>query len=400
MKIVERYILRRTLSIAVIALVWTLAIVWTVQVLGRINVVTDSGQSALTFLHLATLLMSSIIPVILPFAVLIAVAQTLTVMNNDSELVVISAAGTPRRATIRPILIVAVGACLLSFFVQNVIDPQARIGVRTLLAKASADLLSSVVQEGSFRRVQKGLFVQVGERLPDGRLGRIFVADSRQKNVDLAYYAKEGVVTDTNDRGLLIMTDGVVHRHTPTGEVSVIRFDSYTLDLSAFASARAYLVIGAGDRGVFYLADPDPEDPLFKQNPQEFRAFFHIRLTEWIYPLVFGLLAFAVAGDARSHREARIPPLGAALAMALVVRWLGYYVGNEAESKEAFIPLLYAVPLVSMSISTWFISTNRTLELPVHWLDRINALVTGAGDRLTVFRLRLLGASRVAGGSR
>lgn len=399
MKIVERYILRRTLSIAVIALFWTLAIVWTVQVLGRINVVTDSGQSALTFLHLATLLMSSIIPVILPFAVLIAVAQTLTVMNNDSELVVISAAGTSRMATIRPVLIIAFGACMLSFFVQNVIDPQARIGVRTLLAKASADILSSVVQEGNFRRVQKDLFVQVGERLPDGRLGRIFVADSRQKDVDLAYYAKEGVVTDVNDRGLLIMTDGVVHRRTPGGEVSVIRFESYTLDLSAFASARAYLVIGASDRGVFYLADPDPEDPLFKLKPQEFRAVFHIRLTEWMYPLVFGLLAFAVAGDARSHREARIPPLGAALTMALVVRWLGYYVGNQAESKEVFIPLLYAVPLGSMSISTWFIATNRTLELPVHWIDRISRIAGGAVDRLTLFRLRLSGASRAVGGS-
>ena len=400
MKIVERYILRRTLSIAVIAMVWTLAIVWTVQVLGRINVVTDSGQSALTFLHLATLLMSSIIPVILPFAVLIAVAQTLTVMNNDSELVVISAAGTPRWATSRPSFSAETAAGVLACVLHHDSHPQSRVGVRTLLAKASADLLSSVVQEGSFRRIQKGLFVQVGERLPDGRLGRIFVADSRQKNVDLAYYAKEGVVTDTNDRGVLVMTDGVVHRRTPAGEVSVIRFDSYTLDLSAFASARAYLVIGAGDRGIFYLADPDPNDPLFKAHPQEFRAFFHIRLTEWIYPLVFGLLAIAVAGDARSHREARIPPLGAALAMALVLRWLGYYVGNEAESKDVFIPLLYAVPLGSMSISMFIIATNRTLELPVHWLDRISALVTAMGDRLTVFRLRLLGASRVAGGTR
>lgn len=158
-------------------------------------------------------------------------------------------------------------------------------------------------------------------------------------------------------------------------------------------------MIGAGDRGIFYLADPDPNDPMFKFNPQEFRAFFHIRLAEWIYPLVFGLLAIAVAGDARSHREARIPPLAAALAMALVVRWLGYYVGNQAESKEVFIPFLYAVPLGSMSISIWFIATNRTLELPVHWLDRINALVTAAADRLTVLRLRLLGASRIARGA-
>ncbi|MGO4839267.1 LptF/LptG family permease, partial [Rhizobiaceae sp. 2RAB30] len=96
MKIIERYILRRTFVVALAALFWTLAVVWTVQALSRINLVTDSGQSALAFFHLATLVLPSIIPVVLPFAVAIGVSQTLTMMNSDSELAVISAAGSSR----------------------------------------------------------------------------------------------------------------------------------------------------------------------------------------------------------------------------------------------------------------------------------------------------------------
>ena len=61
-----------------------------------------------------------------------------------------------------------------------------------LLSTARADLLSTVVQEGSFRKIDDGLFIQIGERLPDGRLGGIFVADLRTKDVDLVYYAKNG----------------------------------------------------------------------------------------------------------------------------------------------------------------------------------------------------------------
>ena len=62
MKVVERYVLRRVLDLFVAALFWTLAIVWTTQVLARIDLVTDSGQSALTFFEIATLILPSIIP--------------------------------------------------------------------------------------------------------------------------------------------------------------------------------------------------------------------------------------------------------------------------------------------------------------------------------------------------
>ncbi|TIW72316.1 MAG: LPS export ABC transporter permease LptF, partial [Mesorhizobium sp.] len=45
MKVVERYIMRRALTMFLAALVWTLAIVWTTQVLAKIDLVTDNGQS-------------------------------------------------------------------------------------------------------------------------------------------------------------------------------------------------------------------------------------------------------------------------------------------------------------------------------------------------------------------
>lgn len=397
MTIIEKYVLRRVLTFAALTLFWSIGIVWTVQVLGRINVVTDSGQSAFTFFKLATMLLPSIVPLILPFAVLIGTAQTLSVMNSDSELVVVSAAGSPRRAIYRPILMLSLATCLISFVVQNVVNPDARIGVRTLLAEASADLLSSVVQAGSFRKIENGLFVQIGEHLPDGRFGRIFVADSRQKDVDLAYYAKEGRLEDLNGRGVLTMSDGVVHRRTPSGELSVIRFASYTFELSGFASAEAFLVIHAADRGIFYLADPDPNDPIYKHDPQTFHALFHVRLVEWLYPLAFGLIALAVAGDARSHRESRIHPVATALIIALLVRWLGFFVSNEAESNSAYIPFIYLVPAVISAIAVWRLANNRSLELPVAWLDASADFWRGVAERLTVLRLRVFGATRPSG---
>jgi lipopolysaccharide export system permease protein len=391
MMVVERYILRRTLEVFAAALFWTLAIVWTTQVLARIDLVTDSGQSALTFFEIATLILPSIIPIVIPFALIIAIAQTLSVMNTDSELVVIAAAGSSRSAVIRPIILLALAASVLSFAVDNGVDPYARERGRQLVAAARADLLSLVIQEGTFRKIDDGLFVQVGERLPDGQLGSIFVADSREEGIDLVYYAKKGSVVESDDKSLLVMADGVVHRKAPGGEVSIIRFTSYAFDLSAFSTSDGDITMFPKDRTIGYLLDPDPNDKIFQQKPQSFRAELHRRFSEWTYPLVFALIALAVAGDARSHREARINPLITAVTIALFVRWLGFFATNQAQSSAAFTPFVYAVPILASAVSIWFIRSNRTMELPIAWAERMASMGRNAGDRLGRLWQRLVG---------
>jgi lipopolysaccharide export system permease protein len=391
MKVVERYILRRAFGVFVAAMFWTLAIVWTTQVLARIDFVTTSGQSALAFFNLATLILPSVVPVVVPFTIAIAVAQTLSMMNSDSELVVINAAGSSRLTVIRPILLLAAGASILTFAVDNGLDPYARQQVRLLLSTAHADLLSTVVQEGSFRKIDDGLFIQIGERLPDGRLGGIFVADSRTKDVDLIYYAKNGDIVGHDGKNVLLMSDGVVHRKAVGAEVSIIRFASYAFDMSALTGGASEVHLFPKDRTLGYLINPDPNDPFYQRKPQQFRAELHRRLAEWTYSIVFALIALAVAGDARSHREAAIHPLVTTLTIALIVRWLGFFVANQAQTVPAYAIGVYGIPIGFSAIAAWFIYTHRTMELPLAWAEAIAAFFRRMGDRVILLRHRLIG---------
>lgn len=391
MKVVERYIMRRTFAVFMAALVWTLVIAWTTQVLPRINLVTDNGQSALTFLKVATLILPSIIPIVVPFAVAVAVALTLSTMNSDSELAVINAAGASRWTIVRPILLLALVAAMFSFVIDNGINPYARQKNRQLMAESRADLLSLVIQEGTFRKIDDGLFLQVGERLPDNRLGGIFVADSREEGVNLVYYAKSGAIVQRGDEKVLMMNDGVIHRKTMTGDLSVIRFTSYAFDLSAFMSAASEVTLMPEDRTTQYLLNPDPNDKAFQQNPNEYRAELNQRFTEWTYSLVFALIALAVAGDARSHREARVHPLITAIGISLFVRWLGFFAAGKADTVPQYAYMVYGVPIVSAAIAIWFIVTSRTMELPMSWADRMTNLAGRVADFWNAIRLRVLG---------
>ncbi len=362
MKLLESYIMRRVIQMFLVALLPVLAIIWTTQVLNRINLVTDNGQSVGSFMKLATLILPTIIPIVLPFAAVIGVSQTLTSMNNDSELTVIEAAGASRWTIIRPVIILAGVLSLFSFTIDNLIEPKVRVAAREMVAATYADLLSSVIKEKTFRRVEDGLYIQISERHSGRVLKGLLVADSRDPAFDLIYYAREGAV---NAEGTaLIMHDGEVHRKIPGGNVSIIRFDSYSFDLSDLTQSRGQTTLRPGDRSLAYLLNPDPDDKNVREDPGAYRAELHRRLTEWSFPLLFSLVALVIAGDARSHRDARLHPLISALSISFLLRWASFYSANQAESRPFFILVMYAVPLIAGGCLIYLLMAHRKLKIP------------------------------------
>lgn len=372
MKLLELYILRRVGQMFLTALLPVLAIIWTTQVLARINLVTDSGQSVGSFMKLATLILPTIIPAVLPFALVIGITQTLTAMNNDSELAVIDAAGAPRRTITRPLLLAAAVLSVFSFLMANFVEPKLRVSTREMIAAAYADLLSTVIEEKNFRRIEDGLYVQISERLSGRVLRGLFVADSRDPAFSLIYYAREGAVDESGTA--LVMKDGEVQRKTPNGEVSIVRFDSYSFDLSDLSQTRGQARLHAIDRDLFFLLNPDPNDSDVQQNGGEYRSELHRRLSTWAMPLVFALISLLICGNARSHREARLHPMASSLAIALGLYWLSNYTVKLAEGDAVYVPLVYAVPVVGGGVSALSLFTGWQLRFP-RAIRRVAALL-------------------------
>lgn len=363
MKLLETYILRRIFQMFLVALIPVLTIIWTIQVLGRINLVTDTGQSMGSFMLLASYILPTILPVVMPFAFVIGITQTLTAMNNDSELPVIDAAGASRSIIYKPVIGLAVALSIVSFSVTNFLEPASRMGVRTMIAAAYADLLSSVIEEKTFRSIEDGLYVQISERHSGRLLKGLFVVDYRDPKFDLIYYAKEGSVDPGGTS--LTMRDGEVHRKSPDGRISIVRFDSYAFDLSAMTKSDGEaLPMSAGDRGLGFLLNPDTNDPAYQRSPSKFYSELHRRLSDWLYPVAFALVSLVVAGSSRSHRQARVHPMIYALIVAFGLRWLGFSATNLVERSPSYMPLVYAIPLVTIAISSYMLATNRQLYMP------------------------------------
>ncbi len=385
MKLFETYIVRRVGMMFLVALLPVLAIIWTTQVLQRINLVTDSGQSIGSFATLATLILPTIIPVVLPFALVIGITQTLTAMNSDSELTVMEAAGARRSVIIRPIMILAIAVSAFSFLVDNMVEPKARVAARQMVAEAYADLLSTVIEEKNFRRIEDGLYVQITQRMSGRILKGLFVVDSRDPAFDLIYYAKEGAVDASGSS--LLMKDGEVHRKTPDGNVSVIKFDSYSFDLSDMTQSRGQATLRAGDRSLGFLLNPDPNDVDYKAKPAGYRSELHRRLTDWALPAIFALISLVIAGDARSHREARLHPMVSALTIAFALRWADFYAANQIETTPYFVGILYAINIGATLIAIFLLFRSRRMTMPVsirnrfgNWRQKIQERLPAPGN--------------------
>ena len=393
MKLIERYIFRRVFVLSVGTLVTTTTIALTTQVLLRVNLLSSTGQSLLTFLELAALLIPSMLMIVAPFALMIGAAHTLTTMNTDSELAVLESSGGSPYLTARPILMIAFLMGILTLLTGLFVEPWANRHLRDLLNNASADLFSLAVQTGTFHQIEDDVYVQIAEKLPGGRLGGIFLSDQRDETTDQVYYARYGTFIESGGNDVLILSDGELHRKdTDSGKVSVIRFAAYGLDLSEIRGrSNAPQTYYAKERPTSFLLNPDPNDEMFKQDPGLFTREIHKRFTLWIYPLMFGLITVYFLGKAHSNRHEQAWSVITAAGIAMALRGVSFYTIDHSGLSRTMEILTYVIPVGGSALFLLLIVTNWTFRAPQYLLDQSSRLISGSESATAILRSWLTG---------
>jgi lipopolysaccharide export system permease protein len=362
MKLIERYIFRRIGISFIGTLAVITAIVWIVQGLNRLNIATDSGSTMMSFLYVASLLIPSVIPLIMPFALMLAVVQVFKTMNTDSEMPVIKASGGPKRLIVKPVLILAALAAMTTFVLENGVTPYSRLEFRSFVAEVRANLLTSLLQAGTFQSLDNGLTVHIAERQANGVFGGLFISDKRDDEVEVSYFAREASIVEALGFGqLLFMRDGELHQKDPdNGSISIVRFNSYAFDLSAFAPAGDGAVSYPKDQTTPYLFSPDPANPLFQTYPLEFSGELHRRMTSWTLPVVFALIAVFLAGNVKTARQISFALTGNTMAAGMTYFLIVFVTQDMANKVPGAFLLLYAVPLAASCGLLYLIAHDRT----------------------------------------
>ncbi len=105
---IGRYIFRITFGAFLLVCASVTALMWITQALRDVDLMTNQGQSIFVFVGITSLIIPLLLMIIAPVALMIAVAYVLNKLGNDSELIVMNAAGMPPRVLFRPFLAVGI----------------------------------------------------------------------------------------------------------------------------------------------------------------------------------------------------------------------------------------------------------------------------------------------------
>ncbi len=389
MPLLERYILKRVAVAFAMTLGALVGVVWVTQILRELDVVTANGQTFWVFFLLTVLVMPTIVQVIAPIAFLIAAIFTLNALNADSELPVMSAAGASRTIVGRPVIVFAIIILVGSAFMHHVVTPASRTALRDLISRVHADIIATVVKDGGFRRVEKGLTIHIREKAPDGSFRGIFVSDERNKAESLQYLAETGVLVDRGSSAFLVMQKGNLIRETrPTGGTNIIRFETYAFDLSQFTAGDIKANYKPGDRSSVYLLRPAADDPLYQNRPDQFAAELHNRMTAPLYVLAFALIILAFASRPRTNRQDRGFAMVMIAATCMILRGTGFGVLAAAGADRAAVPFLYFVPLAGIAFGVAAYVGNVRLRIPYVMERALDRFATALDRVLARFGIR------------
>lgn len=338
---IDRYILGRLFtSFGFFVLILT-GIVWLVEALRYLDLILNRGQSAATFFEMAMYMTPMVLQTVLPIATLAGVITTLYRLTQDSELVVMQAAGLNRFMIAKPIILFGIILTLLLYAVSVELAPAGQRNIRSMVFELREDLASAVIQEGAFNSPADGLTIYVRDRKISGELLGIMVNDQRKPESPVTYMAKQGLMIRNNESPSIIMIDGTLqHFNRETRQLSTLSFDRHVFDLKPFLKT---------DMFVWYKPKQRPMNELifakqYSKNERDYRRAIvelHDRLTAPLYVIAFTMIACAVILRSVNSRVSLARPILLTILLCGVVQASGVQILNMVEDSLLASTLLY-----------------------------------------------------------
>ena len=361
LSLIERYIFRKAMIAVLTAAGALIGVVWLARAIQEVDVVMTKGQNILTYLTMTTLGVPTVTAAIAPLALLIGLLQTLNTLNNDSELIVINAAGGSRKALLKPFMLAGLLTAGLVMFLALWAGPTSMQTLRTFITAMRADLVSFAIREGAFRDVGKSMTFHVASRAPGGVLKGIFILDSRNEKETYTYLAEEGSVSKAQGDAFLVLKKGQIQRRPANSdELSIIQFDSYAFNLSSYDGAKGPARRRGVELSTLELLFPDKSDPDYQKRPERYANELTTRLTAPLYPVATVLIIVALLGFPYSNRQGRWFEASIAALIVIALRASGVVLEGMSLKQPTLLPLLWLLVLAAILIPGVYIWSGRS----------------------------------------
>ena len=341
----SRYILRQCFGVMIFVTAALSAAIWLAQSLRLIDLIVNRGLSIDVFLYLAALILPRFLDIVLPIGVFIAVLFTFNRLTAESELVVMRSAGLSHIALAKPVLILAGIAFLILMSLSVYFLPASNRAFKDLQFEIRNRFVSSLIQEGTFTTISDKLTIYIRSRDDRGEVRGLLINDTRDLQHPVTILAERGAFVDSPAGARIVMVNGNRQQFdTETLKLSLLTFESYTLDLDTLHDAPVARFSEPQERFLDELFAPpaDADDSL----REGFLVEAHQRILVPLSAFSFSLIPLACLLPGELNRRGQLKRVLLAIATAFLFELLDLGVNNLAARSPAAIPLMYAVDLL------------------------------------------------------
>ncbi len=360
----SRYVFWQVAGATIGILLSLTSVVWIGVALRQLELMTSQGQNVLRFLTMTTLAIPSMLALIAPIALLIACIHVLNRLSSDSELIVMTAAGAPTWALLKPLGLMALLVALAVSAVNHWAGPWSQRVLREYTTLVRSDLIGQVIQPWRFTEPEPKLTIHIRDRAPNGTLLGLMLHDARDPKQVASYLAERAQIIKQGGDEFLRMEKGHIVRSSDKDKApQIISFTEYAIDLNQLEQRPTSpgSVVGARPRERYTneLLHPPPKDVANKRGRGRIASELHERFASALYPFAFVLIVLAYAGSAQSTRQSRFQGLVAAFAGGLVCRLLGIAANNMVAVQPQMAYLMYVIPVGAAAIAA--IAAQRSI---------------------------------------
>lgn len=329
----------------------TLFILWLALSLERllrlVDIVASAGAPIGHVIELQLYLAPHYLGLAVPAAFFIGALLGFRRLFEDSELVVMRAAGISLRRIIKPVLFFSILLSVVMLIMNGFVKPHARYAYRAGLHEMSSYSVVSNIQPGVFQEVNKQLTVRTEGLSERGKtLESVFVASTNKNGAERTFAtARKAVIRRDSESGVsdLLLIDGRLVREK-NGEITgKLIFSEYPWKLHD-SFHEPYGERGQDEREMIFLEllkgkvnQVDNEVSLAKS-----RAEFYARIIQSISMPALALLALPLSllGSGRTGRA-----YGFVLGIIILVLYEKLLGLAEAYAASGVVPAFIAVPM-------------------------------------------------------
>lgn len=183
LKKIDKLIIRSFIGPFVITFFITL-MVFILQFLWRyIDELIGKNLETAIILEFLALLSTTVVPEVLPLAVLLSAIMTFGSLGENYELVALKSSGISFNRFMRPLFIISIGIAIIAFLFSNYILPAANLKFTTLMYSINKQKPALNIKTGIFYDGIQGYVIKVGSKDDDNRtLHDILIYDHTKRD--------------------------------------------------------------------------------------------------------------------------------------------------------------------------------------------------------------------------